>query len=116
MKINNVELEDLDMFDLDTAAKVENAINILDEKENETIVEELSLAEIIKQKCTLIFDFFNDIWGEDTDKKVFGRKVNYKECYKAFAQVLEKLEQSKHEMEDLTSKYSPNRAQRRAKK
>ena len=115
MKINNVELDDLDLFDLDTAAKVEDAINVLEEKENESELSGLGLADVIRQKCQFIFDFFNEVWGEGTDKKVFGEKTNVKECYKAFAQVIEKIGQSKSELESITLKYSSNRAQRRGK-
>ena len=89
MVINNVELEDLDLLDADMAEKFEKAVNNLQEAESKFTVEGKSLPQIIRSQCTLIFDFFNDVWGEGTDKKVFGDKVNYRVCEKAFADALQ---------------------------
>lgn len=116
MKINGIELEDLDMFDLDTAAKVESAIDKLEKSEKENVIDSSKLSEVIKQRCSLIFDFFNDIWGKGTDVKVFGGKSNIKKCYKAFEEVLLEIDKSKKESETMFSKYSPNRVARRSKK
>ena len=88
LKINNVELE-LDLFDADVAEKYENAVKNLQEKEKKNSVEGKTLSQIIRSQCTLIFDFFNDVWGEGTDKKVFGNKTNYKVCEKAFKDVVQ---------------------------
>lgn len=88
MKINNVEIEDLDLMDADVAEKYEKAVTNLQKKEKETNFEGMGLSDIIRTQCTFIFDFFNDIWGEGTDKKVFGNKTNYRVCEKAFKDVL----------------------------
>ena len=89
MKINNVEIEDLDLMDADIAEKFENAVNNLQEKEKKNSVDGKTLSQIIRNQCTLIFDFFNDVWGEGTDKKVFGNKTNYRVCMKAFNDALQ---------------------------
>ncbi|WP_321833418.1 DUF6673 family protein [Clostridium butyricum] len=98
MKINNVEIEDLDLMDADVAEKFEKATNDLQEKEKLQDFTGKGLAEIIRIQCTLIFDFFNDVWGEGTDKKIFGNKTNYRICEKAFKDVVEYAMNQKNEV------------------
>lgn len=98
MKINNVEIEDLDLMDADVAEKFEKATNDLQEKEKLQDFTDKGLAEIIRIQCTLIFDFFNDVWGEGTDKKIFGNKTNYRICEKAFKDVVEYAMKQKNEV------------------
>ncbi|MDU3581157.1 MAG: DUF6673 family protein [Clostridium butyricum] len=98
MKINNVEIEDLDLMDADVAEKFEKATNNLQEKEKSQDLTGKGLAEIIRIQCTLIFDFFNDVWGKGTDKKIFGNKTNYRICEKAFKDVVEYAMKQKNEV------------------
>ncbi|MBY6932283.1 DUF6673 family protein [Clostridium botulinum] len=98
MKINNVEIEDLDLMDADVAEKYEKAVTDLQKKEKETNFEGMGLSKIIRTQCTLIFDFFNDVWGTGTDKKVFGNKTNYRVCEKAFKDVVEYSVKQKNEI------------------
>lgn len=98
MKINNVEIEDLDLMDAETAEKFENAVNSLQEKENKQNYEGKGLSEIIRSQCTLIFDFFDDVWGKGTDKLIFGNKVNYRTCEKAFKDVIDYAMKQKNEI------------------
>lgn len=114
LNINGIELE-LDLMDADIAEKYEKAIKELDRKEKEKNTEGLNLAQIIRQECTYVFDFFNEMWGEGTDKKVFGNKTNYNECEKAFKQVVDYCKDEMERLKARTSKYSSNRASRRAK-
>lgn len=117
MKINNVELEDLDILDADTAEKYEIAVKkVQKEAEESKVLENTSLSAMIRKQCNAIFDCFNTIFGEGTDKKVFGQKVNLMTCLKAFEELIEIANEQKKELEKLTNKYSPNRIQRRAKK
>ena len=55
------------------------------------------------------------MFGEGTDKKIFGDKVNLLTCLKAFEELVEQVNAQKGEVEKIASKYSPNRAQRRKK-
>ncbi|NFH70767.1 AP endonuclease [Clostridium botulinum] len=98
MKINNVEIEDLDLMDADVSEKFEKATNDLQAKEKVQNFQGKGLSEIIRTQCTLIFDFFNDVWGEGTDKKVFGNKVNYRTCEKAFKDVIDYAMKQKNEI------------------
>ena len=113
MIINGVELEDLDIYDVEVAEKYDKALEGLKRiEENKSG----SMVDIIKSQCTAIFDVFNTMFGEGTDKKVFGNKVNLRICLKAFEELVLHINEQKAEMEKITNKYSPNRAQRRAKK
>lgn len=116
MIINNVELEDLDVFDADVIDKCEDAFNRVTEGSNLLDTEGLKTSEVIRLECNLIFKCFNEIFGEGTDERVFGKKTNLLICMKAFQELIENINEQKKELEGLTSKYSPNRAQRRAKK
>lgn len=88
MKINDVELE-LDLYDADVMDRYTEAIKKLEEKEKNKSIKGLSNGDIIRQECQMVFDFFNEIFGEGTDKKVFGNKTNIKICLEAFKQVVE---------------------------
>lgn len=113
MIINGVELDDIDIYDLKVAEKYEKALAKVNEDCNKD--DSRSLSEGIKYQCNLIFDFFNTVFGEDTDKKIFGNKVNLMICIKAFEEVVLRMNEQKKEIEKLSNKYSPNRAARRNK-
>lgn len=119
IKIRNVEL-DFDFNDADDMEKLENAIEKT-QKQLETIsVDNKKTSEVIRETCKYIFDCFNDIFGDGTDKKVFGDKTNLNICKEAFEDLINaRIEQEKEfseEMSNIEKKYSPNRATRRAKK
>lgn len=114
MKINGVELEDLDIFDLEIAGKYENALkNVEDMSEK---VKGMTVAESIRTQCNAVFNVFNELFGKGTDKKVFGNKVNLLTCLKAFEELVVQMNEQKSEIEKIANKYSPNRAARRSKK
>ncbi|PIH05221.1 DUF6673 family protein [Clostridium combesii] len=114
MKINGVELEDLDILDLEIAEKYEKAINSIDgigEK-----VQGMTVVKSIRTQCNAIFKIFNDLFGEGTDKKIFGNKVSLLTCLKAFDELITQVNATNEEVEKIANKYSPNRAARRKKK
>jgi len=112
MVVNGVELEDIDILEADESERFENAIEKVKEIEN---MECLKNSEAIRMICNSIFDCFNDIFGEGTDKKVFGDKVNLLICIEAFEELIETVRKSNEKAEKFFSKYSPNRVQRRKK-
>jgi len=117
LKINNVELEDMDIMDADVAEKYEIALGNVQAVAKEIKgTEGISLSSTIRRQCNTVFDFFNAICGEGTDKKIFGTKVNLMTCLKAFEEAIEYVNEQKKQIETLTNKYSPNRAQKRAQK
>lgn len=118
MIVNGVELENLDIYDVEVAEKYERGLEKI-KNMSEDVVDK-SFSESIKIQCNHIFDFFNTLFGEGTDTKVFGNKVNLVTCLKAFeeliSQVNEQRKEQDKEVEKISNKYSPNRAARRSKK
>lgn len=109
MIIKGIELEDLDIFDADIMEKYEKSLNKVANKNYDTAK---TMSESIKLQCKTVFAFFNDMWGKGTDKKVFGDKCNLKDCLEALDQVIEYVNSQGKEIQLLTSKYSPKRAER----
>lgn len=114
IKINGVELEDLDIYDLEVAEKVDKELNFVGEVGGK--LEGLSTPEVIRTQCNAIFKFFNALFGEGTDKKIFGDKVNLVTCLEAFDEFVTQVRNQKERIKKLSNKYSPNRANRRSKK
>lgn len=114
MKINEVELQDIDVLDLEVAEKYEQSLEKVEDVSKK--LEGMKISESIRTQCNAIFDVFNTMFGEGTDKKVFGNKVNLLTCLKAFEELVTHVNSKNAEIEKLANKYSPNRAQRRAKK
>lgn len=112
MKINNVELQDFDVFDADELEKCEDAIenfksNVKEMKDFEKV------SEYMRYNCNVVFDLFNDIFGEGTDKKIFGTKTNIIICLKAVDELLTFVNDNKSKQEKeinkMLSKYSKNK-------
>ncbi|WP_300902234.1 DUF6673 family protein [uncultured Clostridium sp.] len=122
LKINNVELN-MDVFDADFSEKVEAEMEkvVKESKNSDNRFKQggLKRSQYLKQQCKIIFDFFDNIWGEGTHKKIFEERSNLKECIIAFERFVnaykEENEKEAKEMQELTAKYSPNRVQRRNK-
>lgn len=111
--INGVDLGQYDIYDADLAEKYEK---VLDDVSKHTKDEGIKTSAVIRKECEKVFYAFNTLFGEGTDKKVFGQRVNIRICLEAFASLVEQLNSQKEDVEKLTSKYSPNRAARRSKK
>ncbi|MDU2266104.1 MAG: DUF6673 family protein [Clostridium sp.] len=113
MIINGVELEDLDIYDVEVVEKYEKVIENINKPKK---FDGLKDSVVIRKLCEEIFNVFNELFGEGTDRKVFGDRVNLKICLEAFASLTDQINSQKEELENIVSKYSPNRVQRRAKK
>lgn len=114
MIVNNVELEDLDILDADVAEKYEKSLDkfgCISDK-----LEGMRVSESIRTQCGAIFEVFNTLFGEGTDKKVFGDRVNLLTCLKAFEELVLQINEQKKELEKFTNKYSSNRAAKRSRK
>lgn len=107
MKINNVELKDIDVYDLEVAETWEKIKNEAVSLEDE--VKGLSAVENIRFQCNFVFNAFNKLFGPGTDKKVFGDRVNLIVCLDAFQELANNLDKSASRIE----KYTPNRLERR---
>lgn len=90
MKINNVELKDIDIYDLEVAETWEEIKNEAVSLEDE--VKGLSAVASIRVQCNFVFDAFNKLFGPGTDKKVFGDRVNLIVCLDAFQELANNLD------------------------
>lgn len=119
IKIRDIEL-DFDFSDADDMERLENAIEKTKKELDNIAIEGKKYSEVIRETCKHIFDCFNEIFGDETDKKIFGGKTNFNVCKEAFEDLIKaRIEQETQfadEMNSIEKKYSPNRATRRAKK
>lgn len=110
MKINGVELKDLDILDLEVAEKIEKINAELQGMQEK--VKGLSLVESIKTQCNFVFASFNDLFGEGTDKLVFGGRTNLGICTKAMMDLFLEIEKNKQKSMQSIEKYSTSRLTR----
>lgn len=116
MKILEKEFE-MDFYDADTMEKIEIGMENVSK-----VIKENSVAKIqktsaaIKKVCNVIFNFFDDVLGEGTAKEIFGNKTSLTLCIKAYEDFINAKKEQDKVFEDISKKYSPNRATRRAKK
>lgn len=114
MLINGVELPDLDVGDADVMEKYEKANDKIAEKMNNLKPEGKRRSELIKIQCHAIFEFFNDVFGEGTDKKVFGSETNLTTCINAYEAVISTVNKADEQLANsFKAKYQGNREQRR---
>lgn len=114
MIINGVELDDLNGLDYETAQKVEKELEKTQGLGNK--VAGLKDSQGIKVICDTVNDIFDNVFGEGTSEKVFKGKRDLLISMKAFEDLCVKYKESQNAMNDILKKYSPNRAQKRAKK
>lgn len=115
IKINNVELE-FDWLDLDIFDRYTNAHEVLMDNLKAS-QKETDLRIMLRNQCEDIFDFFNEVFGEGTDKKIFGNKINWRECFNAFETfVVDFNKMQENDIKNVTTKMNKlvgNRATRR---
>jgi len=117
IKINDIELE-FNSFDADAVDRAEKALERVKLRSEEIGLDKsLKLSQGIRAVCGAVFECFNTIFGPETDKKVFGDTCDMGKALDAFGQLVVQIQQSQQlGMDSLLSKYTPNRAARRAKK
>lgn len=115
-RYNGVELK-LDVQDIDTIERYEQAFADLEEDEKAIPKDGLKSVRI-RAYCRMFRKLFNALFGEGTDVKMFGEKDNARvmtECYDDFLQFVSLQHAAFAEVQNhIVTKYSANRAQRRA--
>ncbi|MCI1966862.1 MAG: AP endonuclease [Oscillospiraceae bacterium] len=117
IKISGVELE-FNPLDADEVETYEAAIERVQKRTQEIKVDKsMKLSEGIRAICHEIFDCFNTVFGEGTDRKLFGNKTDMGACLSAFGELVQQTKAVGHEqMQEIYSKYLPNREFRRGAK
>lgn len=113
LEFRGMEL-DFDIFDADQAELYEDALRRVQEESAKSVPNE-GLADGIRRQCGVVFDFFDDLFGEDFHRELFGGKTNLDTCLEAFKEFTSLVDGQKS---TLREKYgmgvAPNRATRRA--
>lgn len=85
--INGVELE-LNIFEANQAEMFEDANKRVLE-ESRKVVNTSTGSESIKLFCDVVYDFFDDVFGEGTGDQVFEGRLDMLECLEAYTEVIE---------------------------
>lgn len=116
MIINGVELPDLDVADADVLEKYENTMDSFSKKMQGISKNGKKGSQLIREECHAFFEVFNEIFGEGTDRKVFGDKTNLMVCVDAFEQLKTNVKKAdRNNAQKITTLYAAeqNRQQRR---
>ena len=113
MIINNVAIPDPDVGDFEFATKFEKQCEII-LKKTASINKNIKLSEGIKTQCTMIFEFFDAVFGEGTAKKIFGDKVNLKTCIDAYEEAINGVKALENNLAEYIKNKGKNRQQRRS--
>ena len=88
MIINNVTLPDIDVADALEMERFEKANDNVSDKMKQLDTNGKRRSELIREQCSAIFDFFDEVFGNGTAKKVFGDSVNLTTCINAYESVI----------------------------
>ena len=111
MTINGKTI-DVDFTDADLIEKIEEGSKKVYEETKKIQNEKYQLAEGIRQECKILKNFLDYVFGEGTSKELLGDKDSLHLCLKAFEDIINEKEKQVKSINDLVSKYSPDRVQR----
>ena len=114
MIINGVAIPDPDVGDLTFLEKYEAQNDIIASKMNE-MDKNIRRSEAMRIQCTLVFEFFNAVFGEGTARKLFGEKVNLKTCIDAYEEAVNGVNSLDAKLANYFRSKGTNRQQRRQK-
>ena len=113
----NGKTYELDLEDADTADRYESAFDLM-EKEEKQMPKDGKMSDRIRAYCKIFENLYDRIFGEGSGKAILGEKANTRICNEVYDDFLRFVSTQKQESLDfqnsMVSKYSPNRAQRRA--
>lgn len=115
MIINNVELPDIDVADVDIMEKYENVMGDFANK-MQNMDKSKKASQIMRAECHAVFEVFNELFGNGTDRKIFGDKTNLIVCVEAIQQLktsITKADQANSEKIKAIANLPQNRQQRR---
>ena len=126
MKILDKEI-DFDFFDAEQMERYEKESEIAQKELSNINLNKMKQSEFINKVCETIEKCFDNVFGEDTSKKLFEEKRNFRLCVKAFKDLVKakkeqvneidsEIKDFQKELQEIDTEYKPNRATRRAKK
>lgn len=115
-EINGLTFE-LDLEDAETAERYEEAFDLMEQEEKQ-MAKDGKLSEKIRAYCKLFEHLYDRLFGEGSGTAILGEKANTRICNEVYDDFLHFVSTQKSEslafQNSMVSKYSPNRAQRRA--
>ena len=114
MIINVVNIPDPDVGDLEFLVKYEAQHDIIAAKMNE-MNKNIRRSEAVRTQCTLVFEFFDAVFGDGTARKIFGEKVNLKTCIDAYEEAINVVNALDAKLANYFRSKGANRQQRRQK-
>jgi len=107
---------DFDIFDADQAELYEDALRRVQAECSKGAPNE-GLAAGIRRQCAVVFDFFDDLFGDRFHREIFGDKTNLDAClgaFKEFTSLVDSQKSTLREKYGMGAGAAPNRAARRA--
>lgn len=115
MIVNGVQLPDPDVSDVLFMEKLEREEALVTKTTKN--LEGKTRAQIMRAQCNAIFNFFDNMLGDGTSRKIFGEKVNLITCVEAYEQVLTEIDRLDTEQASkLRAKYTAKYAAQNPKK
>lgn len=110
-KIFDAEFE-ADMLDYDYMLKVEDELENVEKKIGEikekAIVDGMRQSVLVKESTGVIYNFFDEVFGDGAAQKIFGDRINYGKALEAFGEfVLQKNNHSGDDIKVINEKYTP---------
>ena len=111
MNIRGIEVKDLNLFDEHDMLTYEKAMEFIEENKN-TDTRDKKPSEVIREQCLVVREFINILFGEDTDKRLFGDKNDLYEMLEICAEIITECESQMGKIEymknNLFDKHNPN--------
>ena len=113
MTINGVNLE-FSIFDAESADRYEIALGDARDRLGglQDVLQSGGIGCMIRTACRAVFECFNAIFGEGTDRKIFGEQVDFRICMDAFMELDTKIAQEVQEYVRVMQTYSATRVKR----
>lgn len=112
MKLGNIEV-DFSFTNTNNLRKLQEAYEKILEKDKQKKKKELNFIERIDEECNIARDFFNEVFGEGIDKKIFGEENDYEKIMDTLDNVMKEYELQQKRLNEKYSKYSPSRVKSR---
>lgn len=112
MKLGSVEIE-FSFSNTSNLRKLQNAYQTVLEKDNKSKEKEMSFIEKMDIQCNIAREFFNEVFGEGIDEKIFGEENDYEKIMDTLEDVMKEYEKQQTRLNEKFVKYSPNRIKKR---
>lgn len=89
LEINGVKL-DFDLMNAEIAEAAEKALDNFTEK-HKNLEKVRGLGAAIREECDLVYDFFNEAFGEGAAEEIFQGEKHYLKCCDAFKKVVDEI-------------------------